>query len=69
MVTSDTRKNEENLAIFLGLLGTIRPRYYSIANSPSVYPNTVRVVYKVKERDGEIRLLSWRESDFPRNDN
>jgi len=55
LVTRDERKTEENLALFLGMLGPIRPRYYSIANSPNVLPGIVRVIYKVvqyKSKEG-----------------
>ena len=44
----DQKKLEENFAIFLGLLGPLRPRYYSIASSPITNPNHLRIVYKVR---------------------
>jgi hypothetical protein len=43
----DPVKVGENFAIFLGLLGPLRPRYYSIASSPAAIPNHLRIVYKV----------------------
>lgn len=46
LVSKDVKKNEENLAVFLGLLGPIRPRYYSIASAPDTSANTLRIVYK-----------------------
>jgi sulfite reductase alpha subunit-like flavoprotein len=47
LVKDDAQKNAENLAVLLGLLGPIKPRHYSIANSPSVFPNLIRIIYKV----------------------
>eukprot|EP00026_Physarum_polycephalum_P000472 Phypoly_transcript_00473.p1 GENE.Phypoly_transcript_00473~~Phypoly_transcript_00473.p1 ORF type:complete len:1072 (+),score=177.20 Phypoly_transcript_00473:1435-4650(+) len=39
--------NEERLAIFLGLLGPIKQRHYSIANFSESSPNLLRIIYKV----------------------
>lgn len=47
LVSDDPKKEADNLAVFLGMLGPLRPRYYSIANSPDVSPGTIRIVYKV----------------------
>jgi NADPH-ferrihemoprotein reductase len=38
---------EEKLSVFLGLLGPIKQRHYSIANFPGATPNVMRIVYKV----------------------
>eukprot|EP00026_Physarum_polycephalum_P000703 Phypoly_transcript_00704.p1 GENE.Phypoly_transcript_00704~~Phypoly_transcript_00704.p1 ORF type:complete len:606 (+),score=124.76 Phypoly_transcript_00704:1837-3654(+) len=38
---------EEQLAVFMGLLGPIKQRHYSIANFPESSPNILRIVYKV----------------------
>ncbi len=47
LVSENKRKDEETLAILLGLLGTIKPRPYSIGNSMEAHPDTIRVIYKV----------------------
>jgi len=40
---------ERNLAVFLGLLKPLMARHYSVANSPSVSPSSVQLIYKAVE--------------------
>jgi len=44
---NDPKKDAENLAIFLSLLGPLLPRHYSIASSPDTKSSLLGVVYKV----------------------
>jgi sulfite reductase alpha subunit-like flavoprotein len=47
LLSDNEQKNAEILSVFLGLLGPIKPRYYSVANYPEVSPTLLRIVYKV----------------------
>lgn len=42
----DPKKVDENFAIFLGLLGPLHARYYSIASAPETKPDHLCIVYK-----------------------
>jgi cytochrome P450/NADPH-cytochrome P450 reductase len=43
------KEDEEAFAVFLGLLGPVKARYYSIASAPGSDSNMLRLVYKVVE--------------------
>jgi len=58
LISGDEQKKVETLSIFLGLLGPIKQRHYSVSNYAEASPNTLRILYKVVEyatKDGRTK--------------